>query len=227
MKTIIKVLLSISIILLTYLCIMSVMTPIRFEEAKASREKVIIKRLIDIRKAQVEFKDQKGRYTASFDTLVLFLKNAKKKMVMKEGALTDKQLEAGLTEAAAVKIVRKGNSQEIAANGLQGFVRDTAYVNMLEAIFPTDYTTETIDQLSIIPFSNNEKFEIKVKNDYTNTSGIRIPLLEVNAPFKSYLFDLDHQELLNAIDMEEQLFRFPGMKVGSIDEPNNNAGNWE
>ena len=206
---------------------MSVMTPIRFEEEKASREKLIINRLIDIRKAEVEFRDQKGRYTANSDSLIAFLKNAKKKMVLKEGALTDKQLEAGLTEAAAVKIVRKGNPQEIAINGLQGFVRDTAYVNMMKAIFPTEYNSETIDQLAIIPFSNNEKFEIKVKNDYTNANGIKIPLMEVSAHFKSYLFDLDHQELLNAIDMEEQLFRFPGMKVGSIDEPNNNAGNWE
>jgi len=227
MKTTIKVLLSISIVLLSYMLIMSVMTPIRFEETKNSREKVIIKRLMDIREAEVEFKDQKGRYTASFDTLVSFIKNSKKKMVLKEGALTDKQLEAGLTEASAVKIVKKGNLQEIAANGLQGFIRDTAYVNMLEAIFPTEYTAQTIDQLGIIPFSNNEKFELKVKNDYVNSNGIKIPLLEASALYKTYLFDLDHQEVLNVIDMQEQLFRFPGLKVGSVDEPNNNAGNWE
>jgi len=227
MRTTIKVLFFISIILLSYLCIMSVLTPIRFEESKNSREKDIIKRLMDIRKAQVEFKDQKGRYTTSFDTLVIFVKNAKKKIVLKEGALTDKQLEAGLTEAAAVKIVKKGNAQEIAASGLQGFVRDTAYVNLLEAIFPTDYTAETINELGIIPFSNNQKFEIKVKNDYTNSNGIKIPLLEVSAHYKSYLFDLDEQELVNVIDLQEKLFRFPGLKIGSVEEPNNNAGNWE
>ena len=112
MKTIIKILLSLSIVLLTYFCIMSVLTPIRFDQAKANREKDVIKRLVDIRKAELEFKDQKGRYTASFDTLINFLKTAKKKMVMKEGSLTDKQLDAGLTEAAAVKIVKRGNSKE-------------------------------------------------------------------------------------------------------------------
>ena len=203
------------------------MTPIRFEESKVNREKVIIKRLMDIRKAEVEFKEQKGRYTASFDTLVNFIMNSKKKIVLKEGTLTDKQLEAGLTETIAVKIVQKGNLEEIVANGLQGFVRDTAYVNMLQAIFQTDYSIETIEQLSIIPFSNKEKFEIKVKNDYVNANGSKIPLMEVSAHYKAYLFDLDHQELVNAIDMQEQLFRFPGLKVGSVEEPNNNAGNWE
>lgn len=227
MKSTIKVLLLISIILLSYMLVMSILTPIRFEESKNIREKAIIKRLMDIRKAEVEFRDQKGYYTASFDTLVSFIKNSKKKMVLKEGALTDKQLESGLTEAAAAKIVRKGNVQEIAANGLQGFVRDTAYVSMLQAIYPTDYTVETLDQLGIIPFSNNEKFELRVKNDYVNTKGIKIQLMEASAHYKKYLFDLNRQELLNAIDKQEQLFRYAGLKVGSVDEPNNNAGNWE
>lgn len=227
MKTIIKVLLSISIVLLTYLCIMSVMTPIQFEETKASREKAIIQRLIDIRKVELEFKDQKGRYTANFDSLITFVKSAKKKMVMKEGALSDKQLEAGLTEASAVKIVKKGNASEIAANGLQNFRRDTAYVSLLQAIFPTEYTDETIDQLAIIPYSNNEKFELKVNNSFTNATGTRIPLFEANAHFKTYLFDLNRQEMINAIDLQEKLTKFPGLKVGSVDEPNNNAGNWE
>ncbi len=227
MKTIIKVLLFISIILLAYLCIMSVVTPIQFEETKNDREKAIIKRLTEIRKAELEFKDQNGRYTANFDSLINFVKTAKKKMVMKEGSLSDKQLEAGLTEAAAVKIVRRGNAKEIAANGLENFRRDTAYVSLLEAIFPTEYTLETIDQLAIIPYSNNQKFELKVDNGYTNTSGIRIPLFEATAHYKTYLFDLDRQEMINAIDVQEQLTRYPGLKVGSVEEPNNNAGNWE
>lgn len=227
MRTTIKILLSLSIVLLTYLCIMSVVTPIRFEQTRSEREKAIIKRLIDIRKAQVEFRDQKGRYTASFDTLVDFVKTAKKKMVMKEGSLTDKQLEAGLTEAAAVRIVRKGDPKEIEANGLQNFRRDTAYVSLLEAIFPNDYTPNTINQLSIIPYSNNEKFNLQVNNEYVNATGIRIPLFEASAPFKSYLYDLDRQEMLNIIDVQDKLEKYPGLKVGSVDEPNNNAGNWE
>lgn len=227
MKTVIKVLLSISIVLLTYLCIMSVMTPIRFEESKTEREKAIIQRLIDIRKVELEFKDQKGRFTASFDTLISFVKNAKKKIVMKEGALTDKQLEAGLTELSAVKIVRKGNASEIAANGLQNFRRDTIYGSLLQAIFPKEYTEETIDQLAIVPYSDNLKFDLKVNNNFTNSTGIVIPLFEANAHFKTYLSDLNRQEMLNAIDLQVKLTKFPGLKVGSIEEPNNNAGNWE
>jgi len=227
MKTIIKILLVASILLLTYLCIMSIVTPIQFDAEKESREKVIIEKLVDIRKAEVEYRDQKGVYTDKFEDLIKFLKAAKKKTVMKEGSLTEKQLEAGLTEVAAAKIVRKGNRQEIIANGLENFRRDTAYVSMLEAIFPEKYTAETIDQLANVPFTENEKFVLKINNDYTNKNGIKIPLFEASVLYEVYLKDLNHQEILNKVDIQTKLSKFPGLKVGSIDEPNNNAGNWE
>jgi hypothetical protein len=182
--------------------------------------------LVDIRKAEIEFKDQNKRYTASFDTLFHFLKTAKKKIVMKEGFLTDKQLEAGLTEAKAAEIVRKGNQKEIAEYGLQNFRRDTILTDLLEEVFP-NYNRDNIDKMRIIPYSKNEEFTLKVNNNYTNISGIRIPLFEASALYESYLYDLNRQELLNLIDRTLKMGKFPGLKVGSIEEPNNNAGNWE
>ncbi len=227
MKTIIKILLSLSIVLLVYLCIMSVLTPIRFDQGKALREKAVISRLIDIRKAELEYKDQKGVFTDNFQTLIDFLKTGKKKAVLKEGSLTDKQLDSGLTEADAIKIVRSGNAKAIAENGLENFRRDTAYVNLIQAIFPDQYTDKTIDQIAIIPFSQNEKFDLKVNNEYMNGTGTLVPLFSASAPYKSYLFDLNHQEMLNIIDTQNKLNKYPGLMVGSVDEPNNNAGNWE
>lgn len=227
MKTIIKILLVASIGLLSYMCVMSIVTPIKFDETKTAREKVIIQRLIDIRTAEVEFKNQKGVYTDSFPELFNFLKTAKKKTVLKEGSLSDKQLEAGLTEAAAARIVRKGNKAEIIANGLENFRRDTAYLNMIESIFPEKYTLETIEQLAEIPFSNNEKFTLKVNNEYYNATNIKIPLFEATASYSTYLYDLNRQEMLNVIDLQKKLEKYPGLQVGSVIEPNNNAGNWE
>ncbi len=227
MKTTIKILLAISIVLLGYMCIKSVMTPIQFDQEKEKREKEVIQRLVDIRKAELEFRDQKGGFTTSLDTLVMFLKSAKKKFVMKEGSLTDKQLESGLTEAQAAQIVRKGVKSEIIASGLEGFRRDTIYGPVIEALFSGQYTLETIDNLAIIPYSNNEKFEVKINNSYFNSSQIQIPLFEASAHYKTYLSDLNHQEMLNIIDERVKLEKYPGLKVGSIDEPNNFAGNWE
>lgn len=227
MKTVIKILLMASIVVLAYMSYKSVMTPIEFDKTREQREKVIIDRLVDIRKAQLEFRDQKGGFTSSFDTLIMFLKEGKKKMVLKEGSLTDKQLEAGLTEATAAKIVRSGNMKEIMANGLENFLRDTAYISVLEALFNDKYTVESLEKLPVIPFSDNDTFDLKINNTYFNASQIMVPLFEATAHYKTYLYDLNRQEVINAIDLRMQLEKFPGLKVGSVEEPNNFAGNWE
>lgn len=227
MKTIIKILLSIGIAALSYFTIMSIVTPIKFQEERDAREKVIIQRLIDIRSAMVEYQNQKGQYVAGLDTVVEFLKEGRKKIVMKEGSLTDKQLEAGLTEQKAAEIVRRGNAQEIAQNELQGFRRDTVFANLIEALYGERYSAETINDLGIIPFSDNQKFEIQVNNFYFGPNNIIIPLMEVKAPYETYLKDINKQEMLNLIDLQKKLDKYPGLKVGSVEEPNNNAGNWE
>lgn len=227
MKTVIKILLVISIGLLSFFCIMSILTPIRFVETKEAREKEVIQRLMDIRSAQLEFKDQKGGFTADFAELVSFLKTAKKKSVLKEGSLSDKQLEAGLTEVKAVAIVRKGNMAEIVANGLENFRRDTAYLDMIETVYGKRFTKETIDRIAYIPYADTLKFTLKVNNSYFNATGTQIALFEASAEYKSYLHDLDRQEVLNVIDIQRKLDKYPGLKVGSVDTPNNNAGNWE
>lgn len=227
MKTVIKILLGIAIIFLAYLCVMSIVTPIQFENTRAMREKAVVKNLIDIRKAQLEFKDQHNRFTDDIDSLVNFVKDGKKKIVVKEGSLTDQQLESGLTEAQAVKIVQRGNAKEIQDKGLQGFRRDTVLVDVITELFKNEYTKDNIGKMAIVPYSQNVKYEMEVRNDYKNDLDIRIPLFEARTPYTVYLYDLDHQELLNLIDKADQMSKYAGLKVGSVEAPNNNVGNWE
>ena len=99
MKTVFNIVLGLCALVLVYICYASIMGPINFEEAKKHRDAAVIARLIDIRKAQLEYRglhDQ--QYTASFDTLIDFVKNQKLPFIFKQGELDDKQLEDGLTE---------------------------------------------------------------------------------------------------------------------------------
>ncbi len=227
MKITLRILLSIAIVILGYLCVMSIVTPIEFEEKQLEREKLIIKNLMDIRKAEIAYKDQKGFYTANADTLIDFIQNGKVAIVRKEGTLTDEQLKAGLTEKKAVAIVNKGNEKEIIANGLENFRRDTSYISVYESLFAEDYTIDKLEQIVIIPFSNGQKFEFDTSMFTNEASGITIPLFEARAPYDSYLHDLNRQELINLKDKRTKLNKYTGLKVGSVNEPNNNAGNWE
>lgn len=249
-RTLLICLLSIAAVAMAYFCVTSVTTPIKFEDTRIEREVAVIKNLVDLRTAEVEFHHQNGRFTASYDTLLTFLKTVPKKELMKEGSLTDKQLEAGLNEHKAVKILDAAkkkalknnkfddmdalyayiwaNDADVKKNELQGFRRDTIELNMLEALYKGEYTVETIDQITYIPYNEEQKqFELEVNNDYKTSQGIRVPLFEARAPYESYLGDLNQQELVNLIDREQKLEHYAGLKVGDIYAPNNNAGNWE
>ena len=60
MKVTLKLLLAVAVVLLAYMCYQSIMTPIKFDKEKEIRDDAIIARLIEIRKAQIEYKNVKG-----------------------------------------------------------------------------------------------------------------------------------------------------------------------
>lgn len=251
MKTniIYRILLVVAVIVLAVFCVMSVVTPIRFEEKREVREVQVIKNLVALRTAEAEFKNVHSRYTADLDSLIDFLRNTPKKEVLKEGRLTEKQLEAGLTEHKAVKILDNAklkaqkkqafanddelysyvweNDAEVIKNELQGFRRDTILTNMIASVYKGEYNEENIGEIIYIPYTNKQKFEAEVDNNYSTSQGIRVPLLEIRAHYNTYLGDLDDQERVNLIDKEEKLEHYPGLKIGDVTSPNNNAGNWE
>ena len=228
MNTVFNIILAACMVGLLYLCYESIMGPIQFNKEKDAREELIKARLIDIRKAQVEYRGlHGGRYTDSFDSLIAFVKEAKLPFVRKEGVLSDDQLEAGLTEDKAMAMISKAkrtnNWKEVEAAGLMNFKRDTIWVAMVDTIFGGKYNA---DSIRYVPFGNGATFEMAIKEDSTK-SGARFYLFEAKTPYTAYLSDLNQQELNNLIDTQTKLSRFPGLKVGDIEIPNNNAGNWE
>lgn len=67
-------------------------------------------------------------------------------------------------------------------------------------------------------------------NRITKTSSNRTgPFIEVRAPYKLFLDTIKYrQEIINLIDEEVNVFdRYPGIKFGSMEEANNEVGNWE
>lgn len=235
MKAVFRVLLILVILGLVYVATMSIVKPIRFNNEKKVREKAIITRLIDIRKAQVAYKAQNGVYAANFAQLEDWLKSGKIASVRKQGELTEKQLEAGMTEAKATAIVDKaiktGNWKEAEKEGLShvdtdgnrvSFRRDTTWVDAKENLFGSDYNLE---RLGIVP-GTTATFDIDTAS-VQSSAGYTIKVFQASVPFEAYLGDLDKNSVNNLVDRANKLEHFPGLKVGSLTEVNNNAGNWE
>lgn len=228
MKVVINCILAACVVGLIYLCYASIMGPINFEKTKELREEEIIARLIHIREAQVNFRNvNRGGYCDNFDQLVEFVNTAQLPFVRKEGELTDEQLENGLTEQKAVAMIEKarktGKWDEVKKNGLEAFSRDTFWVNLKDTVFGADFNA---DSLAYVPYGNGVKFELATRIDSTR-SGTPLYLFEARTPYETYLSDLDKQELINLIDKGEDMGRYCGLKVGDVENPNNNAGNWE
>ena len=91
MKNVLKVVLLIAAAGLVFICYRSVMNPIEFKEVREQREEVVIKRLVDIKKAQEEYYTQNNRYADDFETLIDFVKNGRKGIVRKIYELNDEQ----------------------------------------------------------------------------------------------------------------------------------------
>ena len=228
MKTFINLVLAACVVGLIYICYGSVMGPINFDKEKAIREKAIIARLIDIRKAQQEYRGMhQGAYTADFDSLIDFVKTAKLPFIKKVGALTDAQLEAGMTEKKAMEIINKakktGKYDEVKKEGLENFSRDTMWVAVMDTIFGKGFNP---DSLPYVPYGNGAKFEMAVRKDTTKV-GAPLNLFQAQTPYETYLSGINPQELANLKDMQSKLGKYCGLRVGDIEQPNNNAGNWE
>ena len=228
MKTVINLVLAACVIALIYIRYGSIMGPIHFDEERKLREKAIIARLIDIRKAQQEYRSMhQGAYTDNFDSLITFVKTAKLPFIMKVGTLTDDQLNSGMTEKKAMELINKakktGNWKDVEKEGLQNFRRDTMWVAVMDTIFEKGFNP---DSLPYVPYGNGAKFQMQSRRDTLDT-GMPLNLFQANVGYDVYLKGINEQELNNLKDVQSKLGKYCGLKVGDIEQPNNNAGNWE
>lgn len=78
----------------------------------------------------------------------------------------------------------------------------------------------------ICSFGNGVQFEMVTRSD-TTKSGAPLNLFQAQTPYETYLGGLNTQELANLKDLQTKLGKYCGLRVGDIEQPNNNAGNWE
>ncbi|MDP3452968.1 MAG: hypothetical protein Q8R90_08440 [Bacteroidales bacterium] len=199
-KILIIVVLPIIIIVLGYLIYRSVQEPVVFERNRKARESVCIERLKDIRTLQVAYKSKYNKFTGDLDSLINFYNNEQITIVRQIGSMDD-----------SVAVAQK----RVFRDSIQIAVKDTLLKR----------PGFIIDSVAYIPFSGGKKMLMKAI--IARVSGVDVALFEAAAPYDYLLFGLERQLIVNLNADRELVGRYPGLKVGSIDAPNNNAGNWE
>lgn len=197
-NNIIKILLLVVIFILVYLLYESVMRPVRFNKEVTKRSDAVIQNLKDIRSAQLIYKNINANYTGSFDTLVNFLK---------EG------------EIAVVKMVPDPEDTTFTRT-----IRDTlGYIPVIDSLFGNRKNFD-VNQLRYIPFTENELF--KMDAGIIEKGGVDVNVFEVKVHYETFLNGLNEQMVINLVASREQIEKYPGLKVGSMEEASTD-GNWE
>lgn len=198
-NNLIKILLGVVIIVLGYLVFNSINTPVKFEKQLTLRGDEIVARLKDIRTAQTLFRTQKGRYTGSFDTLIDFIKTGK---------------------IPEVKMIPDPKDTTFTRT-----ISDTIGFSLIfDSIYSKRYTLENLKDIQLIPFAQGEAFTLTAGK--ISKGGVDVSVFEVTAPFEVYTKDLDKQMVVNRIKEIKDRNRFPGLKLGSMNEATTD-GNWE
>lgn len=207
MKTVIQIVLMLAIVILGYLVWDSIQSPIRFNREVKVREDATIDKLKDIRTIEVAYKDIYNKFTGSFDTLINFVKHDSFSVVKKDylpGWDPDTY-----TEKEGIK---------------KGLVRvSVSKRSVLDSLFGKGYP---IDKIKFIPYTKHNTFKLGA-GEVTTASKVVVKVFEAYALYDSLLHDLDKQLVTNYIYDKEKITKFPGIKVGSLTEATNNAGNWE
>lgn len=189
------------ILVLVFLLVKSIQQPLKFNKEKAIREAAAIVKLKDIRTLQVAYKNVNGKFAPSIDSLIDFYNNGKMTVIRSIGSMDD-------SVAVAMNLVKR--------EAIEIPVRDTLLKNR------PDFKAE---DLKYIPFTDGDT--ILMHSTVKEVSGVDVPLFEAQVPYIQLLNGMDHQLLVNLYYDRVETDRYPGLQVGSIENPNNNAGNWE
>ena len=209
---------------LAYALVASIMEPVHFEKHREYRKGIAVQRLKDIRELQVAYKNVNGKYTADVDSLIMFYKDGKMKVVMQIGSQDDS------VAVANTKALKKRKPRIKPEEMLKLYNEEQSLVFKIEnevAVRDTLFNDREhfeVDSLAFIPFCGDS---IIMASTVKKVSGVNVPLFEASMPYKSLLKGLNNQLRINLDAQCEDQGKYKGLQVGSISAPNNNAGNWE
>lgn len=210
MKKAVQFLLGLVIIGLIYVVATLIHTPLSFEKQLETRNADVIVKLKDIRAAERAFKSKYQQFTGDFDSLIYFILNDSLEM---ERKLVDED------DSVAMAQLKKAGKKNV----------EKYNIAVIDTIFnPRKLSKEDVQNLRYIPHTNNVEFILEAAKVLTGAN-VMVPVVECRAPYKYYLDTVAYrQNIINLIDDRVNNFNaYAGLKFGSMEGSNNEAGNWE
>ena len=157
----VKILLPITILFLSFWLFRTIMEPIKFEKEKDYRYSFIKQKLIDIRSAELAYKEKNGYFTSEFDKLITFVK-----------------LDSFIIVERTDTLIEYYNDIYREYQFKDTILIDTlGKVSILDSLFKKNYP---IDSLNFVPFGNGVEFNLSAGT--INKSKITVPVFEAKDP---------------------------------------------
>ena len=210
MKKAVQFLLGLVIIGLIYVVATLIHTPLSFEKQLEERNADVIVKLKDIRAAERAYKSKYQCFTNNFDSLIYFILNDSLEM---ERKLVDED------DSVAMAQLKKAGKKNVEKYSLA----------VIDTIFnPRKLSKEDVQNLRYIPHTDKVEFILEAAKIMTGAN-VLVPVVECRAPYKMYLDTVAYrQNIINLIDDRVNNFNaYAGLKFGSMEGSNNEAGNWE
>ena len=215
-KKIAQIVLLLVVVALTYIIYQQVSTPIKFEEDLKAKKTHVIQRIKDIRTAQRAFKSKYQRFTSTFDSLADFILHDS---LVLERKLVDEDDSVGM---ARLKKLHKKNIEEFKVAVIDTIFNEKGKVRK--------FSEQDIYNLRFVPGTGNKVMYTMNAGIVTTESKVVIPVVEVKVAYQQFLDTVTYrQEVINLIKDEALVAynKYPGIKFGSMETGNNEAGNWE
>ncbi len=160
-KKYVQIILPLLVITLSIWLTKIIIDPINFEKETNYRYQFIKEKLIDIRSAQLAYKERTGQFTNDFDELIMFVKTDSFILVQKTDTL----------EEYYNDIYREKMLRDIT------IIDTLGKVSVLDSLFGRNYP---IDSLAYVPPINKLKFKLQAGT--INKSKIDVPVFEAKDP---------------------------------------------
>lgn len=158
MRIVINLILAAIVVGLVYVLVSSIQEPIAFKAEKEKRERAVVDRLMKIRTAQEAYRNIKGEFASSFDTLSQVLK-------------TD--------SFAIIKVIGDPDDPNFTGE----IIYDTTYLPAYDSIRMV--LGMSLDSLKYVPYSGGQAFEIKA--DTISYQSTIVPVVEVGVRREAFM----------------------------------------
>lgn len=200
----------------TYVIYQQVSNPIKFEQDMKAKKAQVIDRIKDIRTAQRAYKSKYQRFTSTFDSLADFILHDS---LVLERKLVDEDDSVGM---AQLKKLKKRNIEQFKVAVIDTIFSEKGKVRKL--------TAQEVYDLRFVPGTDKKVLFSMNTGIVTTESKVVIPVIEVKVAYQQFLDTVNYrQEVINLIKDEALVAynKYPGVKFGSMETGNNEAGNWE